>query len=81
MLDSKMTLKNTSSKKLEICFPKFNVGEVVYYAIPENSDPGIVINTIYFTSEEKWKYKVAFALDLEPQIYTEQELSKTKVLV
>lgn len=71
----------TMSKKLEICFPKYNLGDIVYYAIPENSDPGIVINTIYFTSEQRWKYKVAFALDLEPQLYIEQELSKTKVLV
>lgn len=60
---------------------KFGVGDIVWYNIPENSEPGIVIECIYYSSIDTWKYEVSFGLEYSSILCTEIELSETKVLV
>ena len=60
--------------------PTYKIGQLVWLNIPEEGMQGIVIDSIFYTSSQKWKYIVRFP-NLEVCDLTEEEISKKKRMV
>lgn len=65
---------------MEISNPVYKVGQIVYFNIPEEQLPGIVIDLLYYSSLSEWKYVVRF-VNLDIIYCTEIELSRKKRIV
>lgn len=73
-------LKKSKVSEITISNPIYSVGDIVYYAIPENSEPGIITDSTFSLREKRWKYHVSFD-PYNDAVCIEEELSETKRIV